>query len=165
MNQAREGKALRVWVLACMLVLAVAAAGCAPQQTSERADGAPETNDTAVKGEYQPFDPSVEAANTSGKAIEGSEEEELQQERIAGGAVGAVTSQNLDEIEGIVDYGDGDYVPNYGMVGEPPAIGHGDNGSDCLSCHNGSSSGAHQPSSHESQNLGNEECAVCHKAR
>ena len=50
MNQAREGKALRVWVLACMLVLAVAAAGCAPQQTSERADGAPETNDTAVKG-------------------------------------------------------------------------------------------------------------------
>lgn len=52
MNQAREGKALRVWVLACMLVLAVAAAGCAPQQTSERADGAPETNDTAVKGEY-----------------------------------------------------------------------------------------------------------------
>ena len=164
MNQAREGKALRVWVLACMLVLAVAAAGCAPQQTSERADGAPETNDTAVKGEYQPFDPSVEAANTSGKAIEGSEEEELQQERIAGGAVGAVTSQNLDEIEGIVDYGDGDYVPNYGMVGEPPAIGHGDNGSDCLSCHNGSSSGAHQPSSHEGQNLGNEECAVCHNS-
>ena len=66
---------------ACTLGLA---AGCAPQQTSERADGAPETNDTAVKGEYQPFDPSVEAANTSGKAIEGSEEEELQQERIAG---------------------------------------------------------------------------------
>ena len=94
-----------------------------------------------------------------------AEEEELQQERIAGGAVGAVTSQNLDEIEGIVDYGDGDYVPNYGMVGEPPAIGHGDNGSDCLSCHNGSSSGAQQPSSHEGQNLGNEECAVCHKAR
>ena len=51
MNQAREGKALRVWVLACMLVLAVAAAGFAPQPTRARADGAPPTNDKAVNGE------------------------------------------------------------------------------------------------------------------
>ena len=116
-----------------------------------------------MEGEYKPFDPAVEAENTSGKAI--GDRRKLQQERIAGGSVGAVTSQNLEPLEGIVDASDGDYVPNFGMVGEPPAMGHGDNGSDCLSCHDGSSSAAQQPSSHAGQNLANEECAVCHAER
>lgn len=166
MKATREYRAARLGAFACALVLALAAVGCAPQGAGEDAsNGAPATNDTAVEGEYKPFDPAVEAENTSGKAIEGSEEEELQQERIAGGSVGAVTSQNLEPLEGIVDASDGDYVPNFGMVGEPPAMGHGDNGSDCLSCHDGSSSAAQQPSSHAGQNLANEECAVCHAER
>lgn len=166
MKATREYRATRLGALACALVLALAAVGCAPQDSGEDAsNGAPATNDTAVEGEYKPFDPAVEAENTSGKAIEGSEEEELQQERIAGGSVGAVTSQNLEPLEGIVDASDGDYVPNFGMVGEPPAMGHGDNGSDCLSCHDGSSSAAQQPSSHAGQNLANEECAACHAER
>lgn len=166
MKRTREYRAVRLGAVACGLVLAVAAAGCAPQGAGEPASsGAPATNDTAVEGEYQAFDPAVEAENMSGKAIEGSEEEELQQERIAGGSVGAVTSQNLEALEGVVDASEGDYVANYGMVGGPPAMGHGNNGSDCLSCHDSASSGAQQPSSHAGQNLANEECVVCHTAR
>lgn len=165
MNQARESKARRTAIIVCTLALSATLAGCAPQGAGEPAgNAAPATNDTAVEGEYKAFDPQVDAANTSGKAIEGSEEEELQQERIAGGSVGAVTSKDLEPLEGITDYTEGDYVPNYGMVGEPPAMGHGNNGSDCLSCHNGSSTGAQQPSSHTGQNLSNEECATCHTA-
>ncbi len=166
MKATRKHRAVQLWALACALVLAITAVGCAPQGASEAvSSGEPATNDTAVEGEYKPFDPTVEAENTSGKAIEGSEEEELQQERIAGGSVGAVTSQNLEPVEGIVDPSEGAYVPNYGMVGEPPAMGHGNNGSDCLSCHDGSSSAAQQPSSHAGQNLANEECASCHAER
>ena len=166
MKATREYRAARLGALACALVLALAAAGCAPQGAGEEAaNNAPATNDTAVEGAYQAFDPAVEAEHTNGKAIEGSEEEELQQERIAGGSVGAVTSQNLEPLEGIVDASDGDYVPNFGMVGEPPAMGHGNNGSDCLSCHDGSGTAAQQPSSHAGQNLANEECAACHAER
>lgn len=145
--------------------LAFGLASCAPQSVSEGDGSANKGNDTAVAGEYTPYDPSVEAEHTAGKAIEGSEEEELQQERIAGGAVGGVVSQNLEPLEGVVDGAPGEYVPVYGIDDEPPAMGHGDNGSDCLSCHSGESSGAKQPLSHETANLSNEECASCHKAR
>lgn len=37
-----------------------------------------------MRGEYTPFDPSVDSGDSGGKAIEGSEEEQLQQERIGG---------------------------------------------------------------------------------
>ena len=99
----------------------------------------------------------------SGRAIEGSEEEELQQERIAGGAVGAVKSQNLDPLEGIVNGSEGDYVAAYGINGQPPAQGHGDNGADCLSCHKEGGAGAQQPPSHADANLASEDCATCHQ--
>ena len=71
-------------------------------------------NDTAVRGEYTPFEPMEDADTFSGTAIEGNEEEELQQERIAGGAVGEAKSQ-LEELHGITDYSEGDYVPVYGI--------------------------------------------------
>ncbi len=71
-------------------------------------------NDTAVRGEYVPFVPSEDIDSFSGKAIEGNEEEELQQERIAGGAVGEVKS-NVETLHGITDYSEGDYVPVYGI--------------------------------------------------
>ncbi|MCR5089210.1 MAG: hypothetical protein K6C08_06845 [Oscillospiraceae bacterium] len=71
-------------------------------------------NDTAVRGEYTPFDPTEEADSFSGVAIEGNEEEELQQERIAGGAVGEARSV-LEELHGITDYSEGEYVPQYGI--------------------------------------------------
>ncbi len=71
-------------------------------------------NDTAVRGEYTPFVPSGEADSFSGVAIEGNEEEELQQERIAGGAVGEARSV-LEELHGITDYSEGEYVPQYGI--------------------------------------------------
>lgn len=71
-------------------------------------------NDTAVRGEYTPFEPKEDADTFSGIAIEGNEEEELQQERIAGGAVGEARSQ-LEPLHGITDYSEGDYVPVYGI--------------------------------------------------
>ncbi|MBQ9662997.1 MAG: hypothetical protein IJV40_07625 [Oscillospiraceae bacterium] len=71
-------------------------------------------NDTAVRGEYTPFEPKEDADTFSGIAIEGNEEEELQQERIAGGAVGEATSV-LEALHGITDYSEGEYVPVYGI--------------------------------------------------
>lgn len=166
MDKAKGRRAIGASALASAIVLALALTACAPNGASTVEEGAPSGNDTAVKGEYTPYDPAKEAELTAGKAIEGSEEEELQQERIAGGAVDTtIKSQNLEPLEGVVDGAPGEYVPVYGIDGEPPAMGHGDNGSDCLSCHSGESSGAKQPLSHETANLSNEECASCHKAR
>ncbi len=71
-------------------------------------------NDTAVRGEYTPYEPKEDAEAFSGTAIEGNEEEELQQERIAGGAVGEARSV-LDPLHGVTDYSEGDYVPVYGI--------------------------------------------------
>lgn len=70
-------------------------------------------NDTTEHGEYTPFVPQEEASSFSGTAIEGNDEEELQQERIAGGAVGEAKSQ-VEELHGITDYSEGEYVPVYG---------------------------------------------------
>ena len=71
-------------------------------------------NDTAVRGEYTPFEPKEDAETFSGTAIEGNEEEELQQERIAGGAVGEARSV-LEPLHGVTDYSEGEYVPVYGI--------------------------------------------------
>jgi len=71
-------------------------------------------NDTAVRGEYTPFEPKEDAEAFSGTAIEGNEEEELQQERIAGGAVGEARSV-LEPLHGVTDYSEGEYVPVYGI--------------------------------------------------
>lgn len=68
-------------------------------------------NDTVVLGTYDAYEPKEEAAGHGGEVME---EDELQQERIAGGAVGEVVSQNLEPLTGIVDYSEGDYVPVYG---------------------------------------------------
>lgn len=166
MNEKAIPKPVLAVCAALMLAMALALCACAPSG-GEKADeaAAPASNDSAEKGEYTPYDPEVEAEHTGGKAIEGSEEEELQQERIAGGAVGEVQSQNLEPLEGITDGTDRDYVPAYGINGQPPVQGHGDNGSDCLSCHKDGGAGAQQPPSHASSNLANEDCASCHKAK
>ena len=71
-------------------------------------------NDTAVRGEYTPYEPKEDSEAFSGTAIEGNEEEELQQERIAGGAVGEARSV-LDPLHGVTDYSEGEYVPVYGI--------------------------------------------------
>lgn len=68
-------------------------------------------NDTVVLGTYDAYEPKEEAIGHGGEVME---EDELQQERIAGGAVGEVVSQNLEPLNGIVDYSEGDYVPMYG---------------------------------------------------
>lgn len=75
-------------------------------------------NDTVELGTYEAFAPAEEIEHNAGTAIEGNEEEELQQERIAGGAVGAVVSENLEPLNGIVDYSEGEYVPVYGVAAE-----------------------------------------------
>lgn len=121
-------------------------------------------NDSTTMGTYTPYDPEVKAATTGGSAIEGSEEEQLQQERIAGGAVGAVVSQNLEPLEGIVD-GDGlAYTPSYGINLQAPEIGHEVTDANCISCHGAADSAKPLPKNHLDSGLSNEDCATCHSA-
>lgn len=146
-------------------LLALGAVGCAPQQQAVEVDTAP-GNDTAVEGEYTPYDPNVEAAATSGAAIEGSEEEQLQQERIAGGAAGAVQSKNLEPLTGVTDYSEGEYVPVYGIEGEAAEVVHGDaNGTMCATCHGEEPQGGAtpMPQGHVGQNLADDDCVTCHE--
>ena len=116
-------KALMVLLV---LLMVVVTAACGSAYANDDVKGAEELyfppagtvpyvdNDTAVRGEYTPFEPKEDADTFSGIAIEGNEEEELQQERIAGGAVGEATSI-LDPLHGITDYSEGEYVPMYGI--------------------------------------------------
>lgn len=75
-------------------------------------------NDTVTLGTLEAYDPANSVEVNAGEAIEGNEEEELQQERIAGGAVGEVVSKNLEPLHGIVDPSEGDYTPVYGVDGQ-----------------------------------------------
>ena len=144
-NTYRKGA---VGLAVCAVALTGLVAGCAPQaQEAAPSDGLA-SNDMVVRGEYTPYDPSVEAEVTGGAGIEGSEEEQLQQERIAGGAAGAVVSQNLEPLEGVTDYSEGEYVPVYGIACDIP---------------DGSGSGTQVPRSHADQNLADEECLTCHE--
>lgn len=158
-----------VVALTCMLALCLAA--CAPSSTkdfqaggSSASGAANNPNYTATEStEFDVFDPNAEAENTSGTAIEGSDEEELQQERIAGGAVGAVTSTNLEPLNGVVDGSADAYVPIYGLDTEAKASPHGSsNGTDCLSCHEEGKGMTKIPATHRNQNLTSEDCTLCH---
>ena len=103
---------------------------------------------------------------TAGAAIEGSEEEQLQQERIAGGAAGGVVSENLEPLEGITDYSEGEYVPVYGIACDIPEVVHGETkGTACTTCHtaDGQGAGTQVPQSHADQNLADEDCLTCHE--
>lgn len=162
----KMSKKVGLGALACAMAFAGLVAGCAPQTSGSSAATGAATNDTAVKGEYVPYDPNVTAENTSGRAIEGSEEEQLQQERIAGGAVGAVQSQNLEPLEGVTGYSAGDYVPVYGIDGDAAEVVHGSaNGDMCTTCHGEDASGAGtaMPQSHIGQNLTDNDCVTCHE--
>ena len=162
----RTNKAALAGTVALGCALALAAAGCAPHTGEPAASDWRADNDAAVAGEYVPYDPTAEGEAASGAAIEGSEEEQLQQERIAGGAVGARTSQHLDPLEGVVEYSEGEYTPLYGMAGEAPEIVHGDErGFACTTCHDQGKAGKDLPASHIGQNLTDEECVTCHDMR
>ncbi len=75
-------------------------------------------NDTVELGTLAVFEPSGSLEANSGRAIAGSDEEQLQQERIAGGAVGEVVSENLEPLNGITDYSEGEFVIMYGVTAE-----------------------------------------------
>lgn len=75
-------------------------------------------NDTVELGTLAVFEPSDNLEANSGRAIAGSDEEQLQQERIAGGAVGEVVSENLEPLNGITDYSEGEFVIMYGVTEE-----------------------------------------------
>lgn len=168
MKNILSGRRASVCAMALALAFATALAGCASEADSDSTVDAAAPisveNDSAVIGEYTPYDPSADSNYAGGKEIEGSEEEKLQQERIAGGAVGGVTSVNLEPIEGIVDYSEGEYSPLYGLDVDPPAMGHEDHQIDCTSCHYPEGAGAAMPDSHLTANLAGDECATCHKA-
>lgn len=113
-------------------------------------------NDTAAKGSYDAYDPEAEAEATGGVAIEGSEEEQLQQERIAGGSVGEVTS-DLEHVDGIVDGDGGDYVATYGMSFQAPDLTQ-----TLIDAIVESGSTAGLPENHIDAGLTLDECASCH---
>ena len=75
-------------------------------------------NDTVGLGTLAVFEPADGIEANSGVAIAGSDEEQLQQERIAGGAVGEVVSKDLEPLHGITDYTEGEYVTVYGVTEE-----------------------------------------------
>ncbi len=108
--------------------LALTLVGAPAESGVANADNAPALgntlggNDTAAKGTLTTYDPEAEAEHTGGVAIEGSEEEQLQQERIAGGAVGAVVSHNLPELDGVINEDKGDFVTTYGMDLQAPDL-------------------------------------------
>lgn len=113
-------------------------------------------NDTAEKGDYTAYDPAIEAEHTGGEAIEGSEEEQLQQERIAGGAVGEVSSQNLPELDGVVNEDESDYVATYGMELQAPDLPQ----AIVDAVEGGSLEGL--PKNHLDALLSPDDCASCH---
>lgn len=151
-------------VVAVALVGACAwgASGTGWSAADAQADGTPalgntlDNNDTAEKGELAVYDPEAQAAASGGVAIEGSDEEKLQQERIAGGAVGDVVSQNLVPLEGVVDGLPGDYVMTYGMDFQAPDLSQAI--LDAVEA--GSLEGL--PENHLTANLGPDDCAGCH---
>ncbi len=110
------------FLVLCSLTVCVAAQAAETPEAAEEEHYAPlplttvpyVDNDTAVRGEYTPFEPKEDAETFSGTAIEGNEEEELQQERIAGGAVGEAKSV-LEPLHGVTDYSEGEYAPVYGI--------------------------------------------------
>ena len=149
-------------VAAALVGACVWYAGGTAGVTSADAEGTPalgntlDNNDMAEKGELAVYDPAVEAAASGGVAIEGSEEEKLQQERIAGGAVGAVVSQNLEPLEGVVDGIPGDYAMTYGMEFQAPDLPQ----AIMDAVESGSLEGL--PENHLTANLSPEDCASCH---
>lgn len=156
-------------VAACAMCAAVLG-GCAPQKVdaSSGETAAYATSAYAYEGEFEKYDPKALAEITSGKAIEGSEEENLQQERIAGGAVGAVVSKNLEPLSGITDSSEGEFSGDLGIYGQPPARHEFDTG--CLSCHDPRTVNVQEgiefksmPESHVDSNLTEEDCLSCHK--
>ena len=156
-------KQLLIGVCVVMLILAAAMVACQPHTTQGQSEVSLITGDNQIsRGDYVPYDPEAHAAETGGAAIAGSEEDELQQERIAGGAVGAIVSVNLPILSGITDHSPGTYSLSYGMYLQAPFQGHTDNGSDCQICHREGGAGAAQPKSHLSSALTNEDCASCH---
>lgn len=129
-------------------------------------------NDSAMKGTLKAFNPEELEDIKSGDAMGGSEEQQLQQERIAGGAVGGISSENITPLEGITDIPDGITTIVYGFHAEPPALDH-DYGMQCLSCHKIEEAGSRvnldvkvlPPQllpGHVSSNLGEADCLVCH---
>lgn len=110
-------------------------------------------NDTATIGAYEVYDPAATAQVTGGVAIEGSEEEQLQQERIAGGAVGAVSSRNLEPVHGVVDSAHDAYVPEFGFYFQAPELDLAAEG--VLEA---------MPLNHRDADLTPADCAACHTA-
>lgn len=161
-------------VMCIALVLMVLSLAACESNKSKSVSTASVGNDSAVKGTFKAFNPAHDVEIASGKAIEGSEEEKLQQERIAGGAVGAPVSHNLEPLGGITDYSKGGYVNMFGIDSQPPAVEH-NYGTNCVTCHNIGDDTEKDlavtqlppqlPSGHAESNLKNKDCASCHKTR
>ncbi len=169
LTKIKKSKLLLLCVMLLCVAMLLAACAKTPGDTDTQAS---ESNQTAVKGILDIFDPSAGGGGSGGRQIEGSEEEELQQERIGGGAVSdAIVSENLEPLIGLTDYSKGDFVNAYGIFDDPPTMekSHETYGADCLLCHSGGGTAAEgmteivqQPPGHESAKITNDDCAICH---
>jgi hypothetical protein len=148
---------------AVLLLLLAAMAACAPAKQAVR-DAVP-SNDTVVVGTLDIYSPADKSSHDSGEAMDRDEEAALQQDRIAGGATGTVTSKNLPALDaGITAPSAGAYV-QADPVGEPVPMVHELEGrEDCLLCHKSGGSGAQMPKSHYDSKLTSTLCQSCHKA-
>lgn len=148
-NTGRRTRAVAAGVVGVAFVAAAALAG--PALVSAAGSLFMTGNDTATIGTYEVYSPETEAEVTGGVAIEGSEEEQLQQERIAGGAVGAVTSRNLEPVHGVVDADVDAYTPVFGINFQAPDLDLAAEG--VLEA---------MPQNHLDAALTMDECADCH---
>jgi hypothetical protein len=150
---------LAVTIMAFALLWAV---GCAPtsQASNEQSMG---SNDTVVVGDLDRYSPGGASGAETGPAMDIDEEMQLQQDKITGGADGAITSTNIVPLDpGITAYPEADPVGFVGRTGIPATVPHGTtNGTECLSCH---STGEQEiPQSHVLAKITNGQCASCHQ--
>jgi hypothetical protein len=170
-------KARMIVISIALVSLVLGLVACAKSESDSTTDNdasAAVDNDSAVEGTLEAYDPTANADGSNGKSIEGSDEEKLQQERIAGGAVGGIVSKNLEPLEGITDYSTDAATFVYGMDSQPPTISQ-HYGSKCLSCHIESETGTKTdlkvkempkiPPGHISAKLKNADCTSCHATK
>lgn len=160
-----------VTVVAMALVLTVTlmAASCSSPESSSSDDSEKSSQpENVVIGEFETItEPDMLADGTSGTAFQKGGDEELQQDRVTGGAnTGGVASENLDPLDGDLT-GPSEHsnpLPDLLEIGYPSLIPHElDGRDDCASCHAAASSEKPMPEDHVKANMGSNLCQTCHK--
>ena len=117
-------------------------------------------NDSVDIGTLATYDAESAASAEGGSAIKGSDEDAHQQDLIAGGNSGAVTSKNLPALSGIASIDE--YTSPGDGTGVSPKVPHTVIGKDCTLCHI-KGTAPHVPESHVEAGLTASQCLDCHQ--